>query len=59
LRNLLTITRNAGGVNDFDAARDVFPALLDAVQYPGAAFKRKMGLPLDAQLVAGVVGDVL
>ena len=59
LRNLLTIARKRGGVNDFCPTPQDFSTLFDRVQLPGPIFECKIGLALDTQLVAGVVGNPL
>ena len=60
LRNLLTITRNRGGVNDFAAPRLEFHSqLLNVVHCPRSVHEREVRSTLGAQAVTGVVSDLL
>ena len=59
LRNLLTIPRNGVGSTKSTPPLEFFHALLDRMQLPGPTSKRKVGLTLGGQLVAGVVRDLL
>ena len=59
LRNLLTIARNRGGVNDFRPTPVFFPILVDGLQLPGARIQHKSGYVLVAQPIARAVGHDL
>ena len=59
MRNLLTITRIQGGVNECYPPRVVLFSLVDFVELPLATFQGKLGVASGGERIARAVGDLL